>query len=271
MTFYEQLANSLQPDRTLVYKTVGKRELLLHIFHPPGFTQDQQYPCFAFVHGGGWVNGTPRIAYPFAHAMAKLGWVGISIEYRLIQNPDYPEITVADCVRDGRSAMRYLRGHADELSINPQGIVLGGSSAGGHVAAGAALFPDINEADDDISISPKPNALVLINPVIDTSPQGYGCEKIGDSWQDLSPLHNVAPNVPPCILFHGTADATTPFAGAEAFHRAMLASGNICQLHPHEGGGHGYLRAQELFEPAIVTIASFLQRQGLGDGGTGSA
>ena len=67
-------------------------------------------------------------------------------------------------------------------------------------------------------------------PVIDTSQDGYGIAKIGARWREISPLHRVHPGVPPTILFHGTDDTVTPFAGAEAFRDAMLKAGNRCEL-----------------------------------------
>jgi acetyl esterase/lipase len=54
------------------------------------------------IHGGGWTGGTPRRQYPFATHYAKLGWVGISIEYRL--HSAKTGVAVSDCVKDARSA-----------------------------------------------------------------------------------------------------------------------------------------------------------------------
>ena len=60
--------------------------------------------------------------------------VAISMKYRLLNKRQ--GTTVFDWVRDGRSAVRYVRQHATEMGIDPQKIVLAGCSAGGHVAAG---------------------------------------------------------------------------------------------------------------------------------------
>ena len=68
------------------------------------------------------------------------------------------------------------------FGIDPNRIVVSGASAGGHVAAGTALFEEVNEGTDNLDISCRPDALVLFYPVIDTSEHGYGQKKIGDRW-----------------------------------------------------------------------------------------
>ena len=119
---------------------------------------------------------------------------------------------------------------------------------------------NFNEEGDDLKASPVPNALVLLFPVIDTSAEGYGNARIGERWKELSPAHNVRPGLPPTISFHGTADPTTPFKGAQIFHKAMLKAGNRSELVIHEGSDHGYLmRTQPLFDDCLAKTDGFLK------------
>lgn len=254
----DEQAAKLEPTRVVVYKKVGERELHLNIFEPEGLKPGDKRSCFLTIHGGGWTGLSPRRQYPFAAHFAKLGMVGISVEYRLVK-PGSGN-TVFDCVKDGRSAMRYVCAHAAELGVDQQKIVANGGSAGGHVAAGTALFDGVDEAGEDTSVSCVPNALVLYFPVIDTSKEGYGNAKIGEHWQEISPLHRVKAGVPPTIIFHGTGDTVTPFKGAQAFHDAMLKVGNRCDLVVNEGGKHGYLMFDRaLYEETLRTTESFLK------------
>lgn len=253
----DRRAAGLKPSRLVVYKTVQDRELYLHVFEPQGWKPEDRRGCYVVIHGGGWVNGSPERMYPFADHFAKLGMVGISVQYRLIGRE--PESTVFDCVKDGRSALRFIKSHSNSLGIDPEKIVVSGGSAGGHVAAGTALFDGVDEASDDPNISPVPQALVLLFPVIDTSRSGYGQAKIGERWQELSPAHQVDGSEPPTIIFHGSADTTTPLAGAELFRKEMLAAGNRCELVVHQGGGHGYLmRDDALYESTMKQTEAFL-------------
>ena len=250
------------PTRSLTYKKVGDRELAMYIFEPAGFKPTDQRPCFVAIHGGGWVAGTPTIMNCVGEAFAERGWVVANIRYRL-HKPD-EGTTAFDSVKDAKSAVRYVRSHAKELGIDPDKIVAGGRSAGGHLAAATAMFSDIEEESDDRSVSCVPNALVLCSPVIDTSAAGYGHELLGKRWQELSPLHHVRPGLPPTIILHGMRDTTTPFAGAKAFDEAMRAAGNKVRLVAHVRGSHSYMmRTKELFDEAMGQIEPFLKENGI--------
>lgn len=258
----DAIADRLEPTRSIVYKTVGERELRLHIFNPAEHKKTDRRAAIVVIHGGGWTGGTPRWFYPISDHFAKLGVVGISIEYRLLKKGG--QITVFDCVKDGRSAIRYVREHAAELGIDPHRVIAAGGSAGGHVAAGTALFEDMNEAGDNLKISAVPNALVLLYPVIDTGEKGYGQKKIGERWKELSPVDNVRPGLPPTLIFHGDADTVTPYPGAALFQQRMLAAGNDSILITHPGGVHGYLIFDlQLYRQAMRQVTSFIRARGL--------
>lgn len=262
LDYTDQRAATLEPTRVVVYKQIGGRELRLNIFDPPGLAAGDRRPCLLTIHGGGWTGMAPRRMYPAAAHFASRGLVGVAAEYRLAA--DGSGTTVSDCVKDARSAARYLRSHAAELGLDPQKLIAHGGSAGGHLAAGTALFDGVDEASDDTTVSCVPNALVLLFPVIDTSADGYGRSLLGDRWRDLSPLHQVRPGTPPTLILHGTGDTVTPFSGAVAFRDAMRRVGNHCELVPHDGGAHGYLMHDgALFEQALAQIEGFLGPLGL--------
>ena len=257
----QEQPTDFKPSRIITFKTIGETKLALHVFEPEGFKPTDKRPCFVAIHGGGWVGGDAERFYKFAAHFAGLGYVGISVEYRLVGKTN--GVTVFDCVKDGRSAIRYIRQHAAESGIDPHRIAVSGGSAGGHVAASTALFDDINETGEDTNISCVPDALVLYFPVIDTSTEGYGNAKCGAKWQELSPLHRVKPGLPPTIVFHGTADTKTPFKGAKAFDEAMRKAGNQCELVVHEGGKHGYLMFnKQLFAGSMKRTEEFLKLLG---------
>jgi len=257
-------AAKLQPTKIVVYKTVGALELKLHVFEPQGLKAGDKRACFLIIHGGGWTGGAPPRMYPFAAHFAEKGMVGISMSYRL--HSAKTGVSVFDCVKDARSAVRYIRSHAVELGIDPQKIIVSGGSAGGHLAVSTALFDKVNEDNDDLAMSATPTALVLLFPVIDTSKDGYGQAKIGERWQELSPAHNVRAGLPPTLTFHGTGDTVTPFAGAKTFHEAMLKAGNRSELDVNEGGAHGYLmRDAALLDDTLRKTDAFLKSLGLMD------
>jgi len=232
------MAGSLDPRfRREIYKRVNGTELLMHICEPE--KRDLPTSVIVFFFGGGWTGGDPRQFFEHCAYLASRGMLAISAEYRVKARHG---TTPFECVEDGKSAIRWVRSHAAELGISEERIAAGGGSAGGHVAACTAAISGFEAEDEDLSISSEPNALVLFNPVIDTTPTGWlpGSKVLGARAEELSPVHHVAPGLPPCIVFHGTADAGVPFENVERFRGLMEEAGNSCELIGFEGAGHGF-------------------------------
>ena len=246
---------SIQP-----YKTVGDRTLSLHIFEP-ATSASQPRHCVLLIHSGGWEKGSPERYYFLARPLRDMGFLVAVLQYRLCDPKATPPVSVFDAVTDSRDALRYLRTHTRELNIDPARLVACGGSAGGHLAAGLALFP--NDAPGSDSSLRPPAALILFNPVLDTSATGYGQARIGPDWQKISPLHHVRAGMPPTLIFHGTADRTVPFAGARAFHDAMLQAGNVSEFHPFPDGDHGYYQKEPVFSQTMETLRQFCLAQKL--------
>ena len=93
-------------------------------------------PLLVYFHGGGWVVGSVAISDPFCRALANAsGCAVVSVEYRLAPEDRYP--AAAD---DAYAATRWSADHASDLGIDASRIAVGGSSAGGNLAAVAALM-----------------------------------------------------------------------------------------------------------------------------------
>ncbi len=234
-------------DRAVEYKP----GLSLHIYQPEGWKAGQKRTGIVFFFGGGWTGGTVKQFEPHARHFAKLGVVAICADYRVKTRHN---TTPFDAIDDGKAAIAYVRKHAKELGIDAKRIVAAGGSAGGHVAASASILKPVDH---------KIAALVLFNPVVDTTAAGYGAEKVAGREKEASPVHNLTPGVPPAILFHGTADTTVPFANAEAFCARLKAVGSRCELVPYEGQTHGFFnatRAGGKFYPDTVAKAEAFLR-----------
>ncbi len=230
-----------QPSKMVEYKKVERKgqeySLKLHIFNPPKHDVKSKTPCILMFHGGGWSGGEPSLFYKACNDYASRGMVAISAEYSI---RNVHQGTPFDSVTDGRSAVRWVRKHAQELGVNPDMIAAGGSSAGGQVAAAAAFLTTFDDKGDDLSISPKPNALVLTSPVFDNGPDGYGHSKVKDRWKEFSPSHNVAKGAPPTLICMGDSEPTyLKVKVAEEFQAKMKELGSRCELLVLEGMQHG--------------------------------
>lgn len=247
------------PDRTIQFSEPESGDPLnLDLFLPPNHEVSEKRPCIVFFFGGGWSGGDTKQFFGFSKYLASRGIIAVSAQYRTKSSHG---ATPNQCVEDGKKAIRYLRRHADELGIDPDQVIAGGGSAGGHVAAALAMCPKIDAFPND-PITCLPNALVLLNPVYDNGPGGYGHERVTDYWQDISPLHNIRSGLPPTIVFFGSNDKHVPVATADAFQASMIAAGNECETHVYEGQSHGFFHiskgGRKMFEDVLVKIDAFL-------------
>ena len=87
---------------------------------------------------------------------------------------------------------------------------------------------------------PKPNALVLFNPVFDNGPEGWGHAKVKGYWKTISPMHNLDKSTPRTIIFLGTKDKLIPVATAEKYKASMAKARVRCDLHLYKDRGHGF-------------------------------
>ena len=152
------------PDfKTMVYKTVGGRELQIHIHYPPGWKATDNRPAIIFFFGGGWNKGTVGQFLVQAEYFAGRGLVTARADYRVRSRDG---VTPDKCVEDARTAVRWMRRNSKRLGINPRRLIASGGSAGGHLAACTMITKSVEADSDDLSVSTIPQAMVLFNPVL---------------------------------------------------------------------------------------------------------
>lgn len=256
------------PD-SILYKQVGPSSLYMQVDYPPSFDATRSHPAMVFFYGGGWNGGRVEQFAPHARYYSSLGMVCFRVDYRVKSRHGTSPF---ESLKDAKSAMRYIRVHAQELGVDPDKIIASGGSAGGHLAVAAAVIEGYNEDGEDVSVSCIPNALVLFNPVFDNGPGGYGYERIGEQYKDFSPLHNIREGMPPAIVFLGTEDELIPVETAWYFKTVMEKVGSRCDLFLYEGEGHGFFnfRNQEKYLDTIERTDDFLISVGFIPGQTTS-
>ena len=134
-------------DRGLVFHAVGgggkrMQHLRLDVYHPPtspllsdAASTEPLFPLVIYVHGGGWITGDKaHTSLPLLAHLAQSGIVVATVNYRLAPNARHPSAVI-----DVKRAIHFLRTHAGELHADPALFFLAGDSAGGHIAALAAL------------------------------------------------------------------------------------------------------------------------------------
>ena len=175
---------------------------------------------------------------PSTVSISRRGLVCVQVQYRLLDKAkNAPPV---DCIRDAKSAMRWVRTHAEELGIDSKRIASAGGSAGGHLAAAVGVIECGDDPQDNLDVSAKSNCMLLFNPVYDNGPMEWGAKRIGDRVKEFSPAHNLTEDDPPAIVFLGTKDKLIPVATAERFQSAQKKLGTPSKLVLFEGKGHGF-------------------------------
>lgn len=251
---------ALHGEETVVYKNTGDRELKLFIDKPPTWKATDQRPAIVFFFGGGWVGGKATQFLRQSEYLATRGMVGIRVEYRTIRKGDNNLPIV--CCADAKSAMRYVRLHAMKLGIDPHRIAAAGGSAGGHLAAFTALVNGLNDPRDNLTVSCKPDALVLFNPVFNNGPGQWGHQHVGNRFMEFSPAHHISKEAPPTIVFLGDVDKLIPVSVLREFESGMKKVGVRCDAHVYPNAGHGFFNHDPHFTLTLIEADKFLASLG---------
>jgi acetyl esterase len=257
---FQSVAQTTQDTipQVVTYKEIGNVKLQLDIYRPAGFESSQKYPTIVFFFGGGWKGGSIKQFRNQALYFSSRGMVTVLADYRVATRHNS---TPFDAVADAKSAIRYVRQNAAKFNIDPQRIVASGGSAGGHLAAAADLTK-LDEPSEDESISSRPNALVLFNPVFNNGPGEYGYERIGERYPEISPYHNIRTGAAPAIVFLGTKDALIPVSTAKAYKTKMTENGSRCELYLYPEQTHGFFNTGENYVKTVRQADVFLESLG---------
>lgn len=237
---------------------------MLDLFLPKMRADDKPLPVVVYIHGGGW-SGGDRAGYdaPAAIHASSGKYVTASVGYRLSAEAKWPA-QIHDC----KAAIRWIRGHAKELNIDPERIGATGASAGGHLVTLLGLTGGVKDLEGDIgefaSLSSRVTCVVNVcGPSDLTTPliQGEAALKddpavsglIGGSLKDklevaraASPLTYVTSSAVPIMTVHGTQDLRVNFTNAEKLDAALKKAGATSLLIPVKNAGHGIPMGPEL-------------------------
>jgi acetyl esterase len=237
----------LLPELTIPYRTVANQDLSLHLPRIP----NQVSAGLVFIHGGGWVSGSPEKLYELSFRLAENGIVCCLPQYRLRSPPDikFPE-QIEDVQLAWAFAHNYLR---DRFGADLP-IAFGGGSAGGHLSM-MALHRSATTSTD----LPKPSAWILANPVADTSSLGFGNAMCGPQWQELSPLHALTHPLGRVLYLQGMADTVTRPTRAAAFIAQQRLLGSSIQTIWYPNEVHGFFNSPENRSSTARQIAGFIK------------
>ncbi|CAN5608355.1 alpha/beta hydrolase [soil metagenome] len=217
-------------DSNIPYGEFGRRNTL-DIWRRPDLPRHGLAPVLLQVHGGAWTLGSKRgQAHPLLSHLAELGWVCVSINYRLSPRSTWP-----DHIVDVKRAIAWTKEHIFEYGGDPDWLAITGGSAGGHLSSLAALTandarwqPGFEGADtrvqaavpfygvydftrSDTSLHP------LMVPMLQRRVMKQRRRDSPDVFDLSSPIKRVSSQAPPFFILHGTNDSLIPVEQARSF------------------------------------------------------
>ncbi|MFW6133405.1 MAG: alpha/beta hydrolase fold domain-containing protein, partial [Planctomycetota bacterium] len=221
-----------------VYRKVDDRQLAMHAFVPVGDAPKGGRAAIVLLHGGGWRAGKPDVLFPHARYLAARGMAAFVPEYRLAEEGTGEQ--VAEAASDCRAALGWVRARAGQLDVDAERIAVAGDSAGGHLAAVAALKDSLGPEGVDAEHLAPPAAVILLGAICRTT---EGRWKLDDAWaRKLSPVDLAAgqggETAPPTLILHGADDEVVPVAQARALYAALRKAGRTVRLRVMPGAGH---------------------------------
>ncbi|MFF3640063.1 alpha/beta hydrolase fold domain-containing protein [Streptomyces sp. NPDC002564] len=231
------------PDRarTLTYARVGgahgasprtRQKLRLDLWALPK-RQAVRRPAVVWVHGGGWNKGHRSQTPEWNRWFNARGWSVFDIDYRLA-----PRATQLDQIGDVKCAVGWVRRHARAYGIDPDRLLLAGSSAGGNLALAAAYTEGDGRVPSSCAVrdssvagvvslyGPTDMGRLIAGTALRRDPMiphlmGGSAATAPARYRLGSPARLVRGDVPPTLLLHGSADRAVPVAQARELARRL--------------------------------------------------
>ncbi|MGQ4666205.1 alpha/beta hydrolase [Metabacillus halosaccharovorans] len=200
--------------------------------------------------GGGYQGRAHHEGEPVAKWLNTLGISAFVLNYRV--SPSRHPAPLADAQR----AIRYVRHHAEEWSIDKQKIGILGFSAGGHLASTASthFLQGCYESSDRIDEeSCRPNIAIVCYPVISFTHfyhEGSVQNLLGNNSSEqlrlsLSNENNVTADTPPTFLWHTADDGAVPVENSLLYAQSLSKNNVPFEMHIFPNGRHGLGLAEE--------------------------
>lgn len=208
-----------------------------------------------WLHGGGWYGGSrvEGLGY-WCALLAAHGIAVAAVDYRLSGDAVFPAQ-----IHDVKAAIRWMRAHAGDYGLDPERIGIWGHSAGGHLAALAALTGDLPELEGDRGTSGSSSCVKAA--AMASAPSDFltpGGELVNDqdgavtqlfggmvtereaAMRRASPLTHVHAGAPSFLIAHGTLDETVPYEQATRLRDALESVDAPVEFISIDGGYHNW-------------------------------
>lgn len=234
-------------------------------------------PVIVWINGAGWRDCDKNLMSAEMHFLAENGFAVAFIDYRSSREGHFPSQLI-DC----KTAVRFLRAHAEEYGLDPDRIGTIGRSAGGHLSSFMAMNLDGCDSEEWAGFSSKISAAVNFFGPVDlvtlydrTAEQikvpGYRWSRMEETHEGAllggdmntlrqraeaaSPISYINEGMCPITIFHGDQDPLVPLEISESFYSALVAAGHESKadLYILKNGGHGTREFFQASTKAVIT------------------
>lgn len=216
----------------------------------------QPAPVLLFVPGGAWVHGSRLLqGHALMSHLAEMGWVCLSIDYRVAPNHRWPQH-----ICDVKAAIAWARANVDKFGGDRDFIAVGGTSAGGHLAALAGLSAGDPELQGDLPAGSDTSVDAVVGiygrydwedrstvervRFVDFLERVVVKRKIAkhpEIFRKASPLARTHAGAPPFLVIHGSGDTIIPVQQARDFVEKLRGvSRSVVGYVELPGAGHGF-------------------------------
>ncbi|MDP3893728.1 alpha/beta hydrolase [Nocardioides sp.] len=218
-------------ERNVAYAPHGKRGML--DIYLPAEHELEKAPVLLQVHGGGWTIGTKdQQGLPLMHHLAAKGWICVAINYRLAPRNPFPAHII-----DVKRAIAWVREHIEEYGGDPDYIAITGGSAGGHLAALAALTandpayqPGFEDDDTTVQVAVPHygvydfagstglrSAELMRDGFLGPRVFGKHWHEVPEEFEAASPILRITEDAPDFYVLHGAHDTLVSVEQARLF------------------------------------------------------
>lgn len=261
-------AEPLPTGKVYTYKEVEGVKREVEIYFPKDHDPSKKaVPGILFFHGGAWFGGKRS---QFAHQcqyFADRGLVAGTVTYHLTTEEEREIAKVEGlsfkryCIPDVKSAIRWFKQHADELGVDPQRIIVGGGSAGGHVCLLGTTTPGLNDPADPEGYDTSVAAYLLFNPAF-----AFAGRIAGDGQDpDVDLRKHLTSDFPPAIAFFGAKDNWKK-GWDQCLERMRELEITTTETFIAEEQIHGFYNSQPWRDVTLIEADKFLKKLGLIEG-----
>jgi acetyl esterase/lipase len=255
----------------LVYAKYGEREMHVDLFKPK---RKGNFPAVIIVHGGAWITGHYTMENPLAIALAKLGYVAITVEHRLSNEKKYPAQ-----IHDLKAAVRWLRGNAKKFGIDEKRIGAVGGSSGGHLVTLLGATNDTPKYEGNggnEKFSSRVQSVVNIDGTAtfidpgniekeikgpwntNTTLTGFTFAENPAIWTEASPIEQVTRKSAPTLFLNSSSNR--PFQQREEMVAKLNKLGIVSEIVVVPDTPHPFWLFRPWFDTTVENIDRFFKK-----------